>query len=89
MPNIETIIDALKSLDIPASNVPYAIRDDSKQDAELRAIDGDQSVKKWLLEIKNLSEEQRRKWLSRVLSGQFDPTDPEAAKLFSPTGLQN
>ena len=44
MPNIESIIDALESLEIPASNIPYAIRDDSKMDAELRAIAKDNFI---------------------------------------------
>ena len=48
--------------------------------------DGDQSVKEWLLQIKNSSDEQRCELLSWVLSGQFDPTDPDAAKLFQDRG---
>jgi hypothetical protein len=45
--------------------------------------DGDQSVKKWLLEIKDLPDQQRREKIEWVLSGQFDPTDQDAARLFS------
>ena len=51
--------------------------------------DGDQSVKKLLLEVKDLSDEQRRVWFKWVLSGQFDPTDPDATRMFSQTEVRH